>query len=96
MIATVTRTRQAVLANLAFEAVLLVLAIGFCIAMFSPSHWLRAVLVVAAAMLLAGVLRLFLPRSQAGLLFIRGRFFDVACYLVGGGLVLGFGVLVPR
>jgi hypothetical protein len=96
MIASVTRTRQAFVANLAFELVLAVLAIGFCIAMFSPSHWLRAVVVVAVAMLLAGVLRLFLSRNRAGLLRIRGRFFDVACYVIGGGLVLGFGVLVPR
>jgi Protein of unknown function (DUF3017) len=96
MIATATRTRQGFVANLAFELVLVVLAAGFCIAMFSPSHWLRAVVVVAASMLLAGVLRLVLSRNQAGLLRIRGRFFDVACYLIGGGLVLGFGVLVPR
>ena len=96
MIATGTRTRQTFVANLAFELVLLVLVAGFCIAMFTPSHWLRAVVVVSSAMLLAGLLRLVLSPTRAGLLCVRGRFFDVVCYLAGGALVLGFGVLVPR
>jgi hypothetical protein len=96
VIATATRTRQTFLANLAFELVLAVLVVGFALAMLSPSHWLRAVVIVSIAMLLAGALRLVLTPARAGMLCIRGRFFDVICYLIGGALVLTFGILVPR
>jgi uncharacterized membrane protein len=96
VIVTPTRVRQTVAANWAFESVMVVLLVGFCVAMLSPSHWLRAVTIVAAAVVLAGVLRAVLPPARARLLCIRSRFFDVVCFLACGGLVLGFGAAVPR
>jgi hypothetical protein len=96
MIATGTRARHTIVTNLAFELVIVVLLVGFVVAMCSPSHWLRAVIIVAASLLLAGVMRIVLPPARAGLLCVRSRFFDIVCYVVGGAAVLGFGVLVPR
>ena len=40
-------------------------------------------------MLVAGVLRLVLPTAHAGLLAVRGRWFDIVCYLAMGGVILG-------
>jgi hypothetical protein len=93
---TVNRTRQTLRANWPFEVVLIVVVAGFVIALSSPSHWLRAVVVVGAALLLAGVLRAVLPSAQAGLLCVRSRIFDIVCYLGLGALVISFGALVPR
>ena len=39
-------------------------------------------------MLLAGVLRLVLPRQHAGLLASRGRWWDSFCYLALGAAIL--------
>ncbi len=44
------------------------------------------------ALLLAGVLRLFLPDVRAGLLGVRGRVRDGLTYLVIGGLILGVAI----
>jgi hypothetical protein len=43
---------------------------------------------IAVAMLLAGVLRLVLPRQYAGLLAARGRWMDSFCYLALGAAIL--------
>ena len=52
----------------------------------APQHWLRAVGVLTAGMGLAGLFRLLLSDEQAGMLRVRRRSFDVACYW-------GFGLL---
>jgi hypothetical protein len=60
-----------------------------------PEHWLRGVLVMAGAMVLAGLFRLVLPTRQAGLLAVRGRLADVLCY-AGVGTALWFvGLALP-
>jgi hypothetical protein len=54
----------------------------------SPGHWRRGTALIAVAMLLAGVLRLALPRQHAGLLAARGRWWDSFCYLALGAAIL--------
>ena len=58
----------------------------------APQHWLRAVGGMTAGMLVAGFFRLTLSNEQAGLLRVRRRAFDVACYW--GLAVLTFVVAV--
>lgn len=80
----------------AFLTAIAIVLVGVGSIFVVPDHWLRGVLVAAAGLLTAGVLRLVVPRSHAGLLVVRGRVFDAACYLTLGGAVLVFGVLLPR
>jgi hypothetical protein len=54
----------------------------------SPGHWRRGAGMIAVAMLLAGLLRLVLPRQYAGLLAARGRWMDSFCYLALGAAIL--------
>ena len=58
----------------------------------APGHWRRVSGIIAAALLLAGVLRLVLPAAQVGLLNVRGRVRDALTYLFIGGLILGVAI----
>lgn len=58
-------------------------------------HWRRASVGVGAAMLLAGGLRLVLPKEVAGLLVVRRKSFDVACYLLLGLAIAVVAFVVP-
>lgn len=78
------------LRNLPIVVVLALGATGVAYAAAIPRHWLRGVLLLAAACGLAGLLRLLLPARQAGLLAVRGRLADVLCY---GGLAAAITVL---
>jgi membrane protease YdiL (CAAX protease family) len=67
--------------------------LGIVVAVFgyltiSPGHWRRGTSVLAAAMLLAALLRLVLPGGHAGLLAVRGRWWDSFCYAALGALIL--------
>ncbi|MEP6598602.1 MAG: DUF3017 domain-containing protein [Actinomycetota bacterium] len=88
--------RRSLADEAAFLLVLAIVLVGVGTVFVVPDHWLRGVLVVAAGLLAAGVLRLVVPRSRAGLLVIRGRLFDAVCYLMLGGMVVLFGVLLPH
>lgn len=55
---------------------------------FQPGHWERGTVVIAVAMLVAAVLRCFLPEARAGLLSVRGRWWDVPIYAALGVLIL--------
>lgn len=71
----------------------LVLAVGATGIVYSAAvgvHWLRGVLLLAAACGLAGMFRLLLPVRQAGLLAVRSRLADVVCYV---GLAVAISVL---
>jgi DUF3017 family protein len=73
------------------SAFLLVLAIGlagFCYLFANPARWRPATVIIAVAVVVAGLLRLALPSSRVGQLAVRGRVFDVACYLVTGVAML--------
>jgi Protein of unknown function (DUF3017) len=74
--------------QLAFLLVLLVLAAAFGYLILEPGHWGRTSGIVAVAVLVAGVLRAALPASRVGMLAVRARWFDAACYLVLGGVIL--------
>jgi hypothetical protein len=84
--------RQTLRDEAAFAAVLLVALIGLTSVLVAPQHWLRGVLIIASSLLVAGAARGGLPDRRAGLLAVRNRMFDMACYLVLGGATIGFGV----
>ncbi|MDT4982220.1 MAG: hypothetical protein QOG07_4099 [Pseudonocardiales bacterium] len=69
--------------------VVLAIVLGvFVYLTISPDHWRRGTGLIAIAMLLAGVLRLVLPRQHAGLLAARGKWWDSICYLLLGAAIL--------
>jgi hypothetical protein len=63
-----------------FAVVLLIELVAVLSVALAPQHWLRAVTGMTAGLLMAGLLRLVLTDEQAGLLRVRRRSFDVACY----------------
>ena len=65
----------------------LVLGVGGSLTI-APSHWRRATALIAFAMLLAAAMRLLLPASLAGLLAVRGRWWDSFCFLALGAVIL--------
>jgi hypothetical protein len=79
-----------------FGVVLLIELIGVCSVLLAPEHWLRAVGVLAVGMLVAGVLRLVLSSEQAGLLRVRHRPFDVACYWALGVFAIVVALGLPQ
>ena len=80
------------LKEIPFGVVLLIELAAVLSVGLAPQHWLRAVAGMTAGMLVAGLLRLVLSDEQAGLLRVRRRSFDVACYW--GLAVLTFAVAV--
>ncbi|MEI8412952.1 MULTISPECIES: DUF3017 domain-containing protein [unclassified Kribbella] len=73
---------------------LLVAATGLVVLTFY--NWRNGVLVFAGSVLLAGLLRVSLSDSAAGLLHVRGRMFDTAL-LIGVGLAIGtLALIVPN
>ena len=83
------------LRNLPLVLVLALGATGLGYAAAVPPHWLRGVLVLAGAMVLAGLFRLLLPARQAGLLAVRSRAFDVLCYCGIGIAIVVLGLALP-
>jgi uncharacterized membrane protein YadS len=79
-----------------FGVVLLIELIGVCSVLLAPEHWLRAVGVLAVGMLVAGMLRLVLSSEQAGLLRVRHRPFDVACYWALGVFAIVVALGLPQ
>ena len=90
------RLVRGVRAEAAFIVVLVVVIVGLAGVVAFPRHWLRGVLIVAAGFGLATVLRLLLSDLQSGLLAVRGRAFDVLCYLLSCVTIAVFAVLLPR
>ncbi|MFN2519250.1 MAG: DUF3017 domain-containing protein [Jatrophihabitantaceae bacterium] len=62
----------------------------------TPGQWRGGCAIIAFAMLLAGVLRLVLPAPQAGLLAVRGRWWDSFCYLALGTAILIIDIRLQR
>ncbi len=88
--------RQRDLHEAPFALVLLIELAGVISVAVVPEHWLRAVGVLSAGMLVAGLLRLVLPGEQAGLLRVRQRLFDVACYWGLGVFAVLVGAALPQ
>ncbi len=57
-----------------------------------PERWRPAVTLIAAAMFIGAGLRLVLAPHRVGALAIRARWFDVACYLAIGVVILGVAI----
>jgi Protein of unknown function (DUF3017) len=74
--------------QLAFLVVLAGLAGSFAYLLAQPEHPVRGTLAIAAVSIAAALFRLVLPDASAGMLAIRGRWIDTACFLVLGGLIL--------
>jgi Protein of unknown function (DUF3017) len=89
------RILRAARANLAFLLAVSAFLAGFIYVTVDGVHWLRGVIVMGLAVCGGGVMRLALPERRAGILVVRGRAFDVFCYLVLGVLVVTFAVLAP-
>jgi hypothetical protein len=66
-------------------AVLVVVGVGLVLVTFE--HWRRGLVVMAAALLLCAVLRLFVPLRRDGFLAVRSRLVHVLL-LGGAGLAL--------
>jgi len=79
-----------------FGLVLLIELAGICSVAIAPQHWLRAVGVLSIGMLVAGLLRLLLSDEQAGLLRVRRRSFDVACYWALGMMAIIVALALPQ
>ncbi|MGX7680953.1 DUF3017 domain-containing protein [Jatrophihabitans sp. DSM 45814] len=73
-----------------FLIVLLIEAAAIFSALAAPQHWLRAVATMTIGLVIAGLFRLMLSDGQAGMLRVRGRSFDVACYWTFAALALAF------
>ena len=79
-----------------FGLVLLIELAGVFSVAVAPQHWLRAVGVLAAGALVAGLLRLLLTDAQAGLLRVRRRSFDVTFYWALGVFAIIVAVGLPQ
>ncbi|MDP9094491.1 MAG: DUF3017 domain-containing protein [Actinomycetota bacterium] len=80
--------RRRIKAQAPFLAVVAVVAAMFVYLTIDPGHWVRGTAGIAIAMLLAAVLRLVLPGARAGMLAVRGRWWDALCYVLLGALIL--------
>jgi hypothetical protein len=83
------------LRNLPIVVVLALGATGIAYSAAVPPHWLRGVLLLAGACMLAGLFRLLLPARQAGLLAVRGRLVDVLSYAGLGVAIVVLGLALP-
>jgi len=83
------------LRNLPIVVVIALGATGIAYSAAVPRHWLRGVLLLAAACGLAGMFRLLLPVRQAGLLAVRGRVTDVVCYVGLAAAIITLGLALP-
>ncbi|MFT4081267.1 MAG: DUF3017 domain-containing protein [Nocardioides sp.] len=76
-----------------YLGVLAITVIGLVIV--CTGRWRTGVHWMAAALLLAGVLRAVLPGREAGMLAVRSRWFDVALLLLSGVALWLLGTTVP-
>ncbi|MFW0784355.1 DUF3017 domain-containing protein [Gordonia sp. CPCC 206044] len=74
------------LVQIPYLVVLLGVLIAALLVVFD--RWRRGAFVFGSALLLGAVLRALIPTSRAGLLQVRGRFFDVAAMASVGTLIL--------
>lgn len=79
--------------EIALGAVLLVVVVG--LALVGQDHWRRGLLLAGIGLLAGAVLRLVLPARVAGLLAVRGRFFDAAVLAILGAAVIALTSSVP-
>jgi uncharacterized membrane protein YjjP (DUF1212 family) len=73
---------------------LLVAATGLVVLTFY--NWRNGVFIFAGGVVLAGLLRVGLTDSAAGLLHVRGRMFDTTLLLAVGAAIALLGLIVPN
>lgn len=88
------RARAWLEGNAAMAVVLLIAALG--IVQVVTEHWRQGSALLGGALIVAAVLRAVLPPDRAGLLVIRGRMIDVACYSAFGLAVLVLALTITR
>ena len=79
-----------------FLLVLVIEVLSMAYASAAPEHWLRAVTAMATGLVIAGLFRLALTNEQAGLLRVRRRLVDLACYWGFGAAAFGFALALPQ
>lgn len=62
----------------------------------SMEHWREGGVLLGVALLVAAVLRAALTPEQSGLLTVRSRFVDVACYVVLGVAMVALAATITR
>ncbi len=62
--------------------------VAAALVLISFAHWRRGTFALGAAMLLAGLLRLFLRERTIGVLAVRGKRFDVLFYLATAAFMM--------
>lgn len=65
------------------------------VGLVATRHWRRGSVMIGGSWVLAGVLRLLLPERVAGLLVVRGRWFDIALAVGAGTTIMLLGMVVP-
>ena len=73
---------------------LLVAATGLVVLTFY--NWRNGIFIFAGSVVLAGLLRIGLTDSAAGLLPVRGRMFDTTLLLAVGTAIALLGLIVPN
>ncbi len=84
---------RALVRALPITIVLAIVAFGLLLIAFA--YWRRGTVALAFAMLLAALLRAVLSERVIGVLAVRGKYFDVSCYLAVGLMMLALAVGVP-
>jgi hypothetical protein len=81
----VSTRRPSTFGGLIYLIVVAVTLVGFGLVAFGP--WRRGIALVGVAFVFASGMRLFIHEDEAGMLRVRGRFFDVVA-LAGIGIAL--------
>ena len=71
-------------------------AAGLVIALVGEDTWRVGSVVIGGSLVVGAVERLALPPRAAGLLQVRGRWFDVAALGLTGAAVIALALLVPE
>lgn len=69
--------------------------VGVGLVVVALHHFKRGSVIMGAALVLGGVLRLLLPERRAGLLVVRGRALDAATLITLGVLIAIAAAIVP-
>ena len=84
-LATTRRRRPSTLGGLIYLVVVATTVVGLALVAFGP--WRRGIALVGVAFLFASGMRLVIHENEAGMLRVRGRWFDVGA-LAGVGVAL--------
>jgi hypothetical protein len=77
---------QRVLRAIPITVVLILVAVA--LVLISLAYWRRGTVMLAAAMLLGGLLRVILSERTIGVLAVRGKLFDVLFYAITGAFLV--------